>query len=176
MTYIDDIHFPQVPSAVTCRTAGIDAGTLKNWICRKPAAVLLTNEERAKAGQSTRFAFTINRVTQITITAELVRLGLGPKAAALIAAGFTDAGDGPLPGAPKRNPGGLFETGQTLLAAYPETEVGYVFNVSPQETWRQVLHRHVHSTPSSIIIDMNWIVWHVRRGLGMPINSQMEAA
>jgi hypothetical protein len=100
-------------TADACRAAGINSVTLKNWISRDPPAVLLTASDRASHVSGRPHLLTFRRVMQIAITAELVRLGWGPRAAAIAAASFTDSGNS------RRPPGELYEDGITLLVARP---------------------------------------------------------
>jgi hypothetical protein len=101
-------------TADACRAAGIDTATLKNWISRDPPAILLTENDRASHVSGRPHLLTFRRVVQITIVAELVRLGWGPRVAAIAAATFTDSGNS------RRQPLELFPEGATLLIARPD--------------------------------------------------------
>jgi hypothetical protein len=175
--YADDLHLPQIPSADACRAAGIEQVTLKSWISRKPSAVLLSDAERAEAGERTRFLFTLNRVNQIALTAEGVGLGLGPRAAALIAASFTDGTSGITDtGAPvSRGLGELFPTGQTLLVAYPGGQVGYVLNATADTPWHRALSAMGLTPAACTLLNVNQVVWRVRSALELPVIVQPGA-
>lgn len=175
MSYIDDPHIPQIPSAEACKAAGIDQTTLKGWISRKPPAILLTNEERSALELGGRFLFSLNRVVHIALVAELVRLKIGPRDATLIAAGFTDTGKGPLfPGDEHRNPGALFKTGQTLLIYdLSRDQFGRVIKADPKDSWHDVMCSQGRSSSvAAIIVNVNTVVERVRSALGLPFKPQ----
>src|SRR5688500_13658042 len=107
---------PRFTSAEVCQAAGISAETLKNWVSRKPAAILLDKKDQAATARGVPIRFSFNRVMQIALTAELVRLGWQPRAAAMVAVTFSDVGettggwvDDPTPPDPntERDPGQL---------------------------------------------------------------------
>lgn len=116
-------------SAEVCVAANIKLETLKNWVFRRPAAVLLTADDQAASAKGSPIRYSFNRVMQIAITAELVRLGWQPRQAAMVAVSFTDVSNGgPAtivddasnldPHPDDRGPGELFRTGRTLLVAH----------------------------------------------------------
>lgn len=117
-------------AADACTVADITHATLLNWVSRQPPAILLTAAEREVAGKGYPLTFSFNRIMQIAITAEMVRVGWRPRPAAMAAVAFTDVGEssGHREGeeAPTvRRPGELFATGTTLLIAYdPSAEAG----------------------------------------------------
>jgi hypothetical protein len=177
MPYVDDLHLPQVEAPLTRSIAGIGAVEFKNWIVRVPPAILLTDAERAEAAENSRYRFSVNRVTHVTITAELVRVGFAPRAAAMLAGGFTDAGHGISDfGAPiARNRGELFPTGQTLLVAYPGLSIGEVLNATSDTPWHRLLSARGINPAACTVLNLNQIVWRVRAALGLPLNIQPGA-
>lgn len=129
-------------SAVTCTAAGIDKKTLNNWLSRQPAVVLLTDKERREAGERNRFSFDRNRVVQIALTAELVRLGVQPRRAAMCAAVFTDAaeGRGAHPNFEQRMPGELFKGAYTFLVVPPGEGAAKVVPITAETTVIELMH------------------------------------
>lgn len=166
MAYVDDIHLPQFPSDLTCEAAGLDAGTLKNWISRKPPAVFLANNERVEAGDRTFFRFSYRRVMQIAITVELVRnYKIPPREAAMIAAEFSDAENS----ASSRKAGELFKENFTLLVVL----AGHasIVNARDDEIWRAIPRlslMRLAINNSHLVVNVNAIDWQVRSVLGIP--------
>ncbi len=155
-------------SRQACEAAGIDSATLKNWVSRKPPAVLLTAAERVKFSQRSRFEFSYQRVMQIAITAELVRLGFQPRHAGILAAGYTDMAAGPLPGRPDRQPGELFPAPYlTLLAVYPGADLSDVFCMKPDGSWSQIFTGGLSrpAKTAAVVVVVNEIDRRVRASL-----------
>jgi len=98
--------------AAACYATLIDRKTLDNWLER--AAVLLSIDDRREAGERKRVTFTFERIVQIALTAELVKLGVQPRRAGLAASAFTDMSGGVRSDFP-RKPGQLFEGAETFL-------------------------------------------------------------
>jgi hypothetical protein len=172
MAYVDDVHFPQFPSDLACEAAEIDAATLKNWISRKPTAVMIGNEERIEVGDRTSFRFTLRRVLQLAITSELVRLGYGPRDASLHAAHFTDIETTTeIPGRPNHRMGELFSKHYTLLIVY-STNYAEVVNVKADDMWRLVLRSGIGAPQrltAATIVNLNEIDRRVRTTVGLPL-------
>ena len=105
-------------SAQACEAAGISMDTLRNWVSRQPQVVLLTHEERERAGKGHPLLFSFNRVMQIALTAAIVEQGPDPRQAALMAAAFTDLGDGAASAdelETVRQPGELYQDAFTFI-------------------------------------------------------------
>ena len=173
MNYQDDADLPQFPSEAACEAAGIDSATLKNWISRKPSAVMIGENERVKAGNKTTYRFSLRRVLQLTITAELVRLGYGPGDASLHAARFTDPEPGSLPGRTAHQIGELYRKNFTLLLIYPGGHSDVV-NVKADDAWRIVMRAGLAAgrQPAATIVNLNDIDRHVRTTLGLPLTAR----
>jgi hypothetical protein len=173
MAYIDDVNAPQFPSDLACEAAQIDLATLKNWASRKPSAVLIGDEERVASGeQRSVFRFTLRRVLQLAITAELVKLGLAPREASLHAAQFTDMEDGELPGRQSRRMGELFRRHHTFMLIYPDAAYCAIENIKADEPWRLVVRKGdgaPRNFSSAIILNLNQIDARVRVVVGLPI-------
>ena len=152
-----------------CRAVGIEQSTLKNWITR--GAILMSDDDRKRfgvdgpsherlaSGSGRSHLFTLRRVVQIALTAELVALGLPPLRAAMLALGFTDVGDGGggWVGEPielGRLPGQLYKDGLTLLVAYPEEESSHVINVDPKTPLYEVLFRGARQHKALLLVNV----------------------
>lgn len=134
MSTYDQDHVNRYTSAEACAAAGITLDTLKNWVSRQPQVILLTRGERDAVEAGGGLLFSFQRIMQIALTAKIARTGLKPREAAMIAAGFTDVGDGPLNEIPQRDPCRLFDEGLTVLAWYPGEIAGRVMNLRPEQT------------------------------------------
>jgi hypothetical protein len=173
MAYADDLNLPQFSSDLACEAAGIDAATLKKWISRKPPAVFLLRNERRKVGNRTFLSFSLRRVLQIAIIAELVDIGLSPMDAAFSAAAFTDSEDS-IHG---RRPGALFSQDNTLLLIRSKVDAEVV-NESSALSWRQILRSKSGSPPAppkGVLLDLNSIDRRVRTVLGLPLTARPGA-
>ncbi|MGY4803446.1 hypothetical protein [Teichococcus aerofrigidensis] len=149
-------------SAQTCAAADISGDTLKNWVSRRPQVVFLNQGERDQIVSRGGLLFSFQRVMQIALTNKIARTGLRPREAALIAAAFTDLGEGPLADTPAREPGKLFEEGLTVLAWYPGETVGRVMNVRPERTLLHDLFWYEHDREEASAIVVNSLYRHVR--------------
>ncbi|TPG44222.1 hypothetical protein EAH89_27785 [Roseomonas nepalensis] len=131
-------------SEQVCQAADINLSTLKNWMMRDPPIILMKKDrgDSERGGRGSPLLFSFNRVLQIAITAELVRMGLAPRRAADISLGFSDAGDTAagfvgdqcLEEAVQqmRSPGQLYPEGLTLLVGYAERTTGKTINVTDE--------------------------------------------
>jgi hypothetical protein len=155
-------------SAEVCAAANITPATLKNWVSRRPAAVLLTKEDQVASAKGSPIRYSFNRVMQIAITAELVRMGWQPRPAAMLAVQFSDLGFGPLGDQPGRDPGELFPTGRTVLIAdtVPADDCpgGKCIRVDDSTPLCSVLYAH----PAAVVVDVSRIWMTVRVQLGLP--------
>ncbi|UPJ27086.1 hypothetical protein [Bradyrhizobium sp. CW1] len=165
MAYLDDLNLPQFPSDAACEAAQINLPTLKNWISRKPPAVFVADDERVQVGERTSFRFTLRRVLQIAVVAELVRFRIGPSDAAWMAAEFTDSQKD----FEDRRPGELFKKDFTVLVV-SSSQLSSLVNASAQTSWRLLPKLSLNpSSSSNIIVNLNHIDMRVRVSLGLPI-------
>jgi hypothetical protein len=118
-----DLDAPRFTASDACTVAGIRPATLKSWLSREPAIILLRKSDQPATGIDHRHLFTLRRVFQIALTAELMRLGVTAQRAGNLAALFTDQ-DGERPAVRRSNPdhahrlpGYLFANGSTVLVA-----------------------------------------------------------
>ncbi|WP_141563197.1 MerR family transcriptional regulator [Teichococcus rhizosphaerae] len=153
-------------SSDVCRAVGIDMATLKNWI--KRGVILMSDQDRERygiegpsqerlaTGSGRSHLFTLRRVIQTALVAELTRLGVPPGKAGMLALKFTDVGKGgaAYEGEPltiKRFPGQLFQAGLTVLVAYSDKDTGTVINVDHETPFFEVLA----SGSAAIIVNVN---------------------
>jgi hypothetical protein len=162
------------PSAQAVAAAGIEMATLKNWLSREPAVLLLHKSERVGTGASTRFQFSFRRIMQIAIIAELVRLGFAPRHAGTLAASFTDIGEAyggwseediRQAQAAARAPGMLFKKGLTVLVANADTKEYFaeLVNVTSSTSAFKLMTQF---GKAAAIININEIDTQVRAALG----------
>ena len=167
MKYADDVNIPQFPSDIACEAARIDLATLKNWISRKPPAVFVADKERVQSGERAFFRFTLRRVLQIAIVAELVALGVGPSDAAWMAAKFSDSENSNQ----KRQAGELFRKDFTLLVVTGAHHSDIV-NASADAAWRLLPKLSIMRSgnlSSQIVVNLNQIDARVRIAVGLPV-------
>ncbi|KYH01700.1 hypothetical protein [Bradyrhizobium sp. DOA1] len=165
MAYSDDVNFPQFPSDLACEAAGIDAATLKNWISRKEPAVFIAPNERVQIGERTSFRFTLRRVMQLAIVAELNNFGIGPSDAAWMAAEFTDQEND----MQTRRAGELFEKNYTVLIV-AGSHLCSLVNATAETSWRLLPTLSMApSASSNIVVNINRIDMRVRVALGLPV-------
>lgn len=188
--YVNDPDVPQIFSADACKAAGTDPATLKNWISRTPSAILMSDDDRAafagqteltdtgsskervSAGSGRSHLFTYRRVMQIALVQELVDMGFPPRRAGMIAAGFTDVGDG---GGGfvgdtveiGRMPGELYKSGLTFLIAAKGREIGHVLQVTMKTPMVEALFHGGHDRTSAAIVDVTKVHAKVTAGLGV---------
>lgn len=195
MTYLPNPDAPQFFSGDACKAAGIDGATLKNWIVRDPPVILTTDEDRAAfaaayaqdehaigpegpshermaTGSGRSHLFTWRRVMQIALTAELVRLGLPPRKAGIVAAGFTDVGDGAGqwgdgPVKFDRLPGEMYPSGLTVLVTSPDTDTGRVVNVGGKSSLAEVFFHGTRRAAAVALVNVNEINDRVANALGL---------
>ena len=159
MTYHRDLYHPQITSADACRAAGIDSATLRNWVSREPATILLDKNERLPGDRPT-FVLQIATVYQIAIVAALVKLGLKPSQASQWAWTFTEVDE-------KGRPAGtLFKKEFTYLAGDAAMERPQVLNITESTKAWDVLTLTDVGGPV-ILLNLNGILTNVNRELGI---------
>ncbi|SFU86595.1 MULTISPECIES: hypothetical protein [unclassified Methylobacterium] len=155
-------------SAIACAAARLDRKTFNNWLSRKPAVILLSDEERREAGERKRFSFDERRIVQIALTAELVALGVQPRRAAMCAVCFTDAAEGQEahPAFPQRLPGELFEGAYTFLVVPPGDAPAKVLPVTADTSVIELMHPE-YGAPfhTAIVIRINDVVARVKAAI-----------
>lgn len=184
--YVDDPDIPQFFSLDVCRAASIKYLLLKNWVNRSPPAILISNEDREKLkgvkgpslervadGPKRAYLFTFRRVMQVSITADLVRLGIPPRKAGVAAACFTDVGDteGGWVGESRpaflvcRNPGQLYKDGITVLIVRSTDQYGEVRNAKREYLFFNEIFNK--DNKSSIIVNLNSIIINIKLSLNL---------
>lgn len=159
-----DIHEPRFTSADVCRAAGVPAATLANWISRKPATIRLGEHDTPAGGSTGTHLFTLNRIVQVALTAELVTLGIPPRDAAWCAFAFTDTEEPsylPWTGREDRARGELFREGRTVLLA----GVGFaqIVNMAAGVPLDVLIRQR--GAASAVVVDVNAVVARVRAAL-----------
>lgn len=103
-----DLDIPQYSNLDATRASGVEASTIRSYFQRGIITLGPTDVDAAVNGAGR--SLTARRVLQIAITGVLARQGVSPRRAGLLAAGFTDVGNGPLPdnGFRERLPGHLY--------------------------------------------------------------------
>lgn len=141
MTFADRIHEPRFTTKEASEATGVNWETLRGWIKRK---IILAEEEddtRSVKAQGSPYLLSFTRVMQIAITARLDDVGIPPSRGGHIALAFTDLGKGAsgwvgdsdsFDWSKARRPGHLYSKGLTVLTAYADEKLGYVFNVDGQ--------------------------------------------
>ncbi|UFN48126.1 hypothetical protein LPC08_19220 [Roseomonas sp. OT10] len=165
-------HEIRYTSAQACEAAGIPSDTFKNWIMRHPPAILLTDKERKNNGRGRPMMLSFTRIMHITLTAELNRLGMAPRPAAMAAAAFTDTNRGAAHGGwvgeetpPHRLPGQLFPQGTTLLLVTGASDTQMLADcicITPKTPVADLLAQ----LAACIVVDVNAFDLRVRTVLG----------
>lgn len=172
-----DVWAPRYNTKEVCEATGVKMETLKTWFQR--GLILGENETDIRENRTHRVERVLSfaRVMQIAIMHKFCQLGLPASKAATVALAFTDLGEGNATWADevptiKRRPGHIYEQGLTMLAAYPEEEFGYVFNISgfkdPNFYNNLFFPAGLQISTSSIsgVIDVTRLYAQVRNGLG----------
>jgi hypothetical protein len=155
-----DLDASRFTTADACTAAGIGLATLKSWLSREPAVILLRESDQPALGLDHRHLLSLRRVFQIALTAELMRLGVNAQRAGNLAALFTDQGD-ERPAAWRngsghahRLPGHLFANGSTVLVAN-KARFGPVISTVTNTPFVEVVTRH---NASVLVVDIDKIV------------------
>lgn len=103
-----DLDVPKYSNLDATRASGVEASTIRSYFQRDVLTLGPKDVDAAVNGAGR--SLTARRVLQIAITGVLARQGVQPRRAAMLAAGFTDIGNGPLPqnGFRERLPGQLY--------------------------------------------------------------------
>lgn len=175
MPYIDNPDAAQFLAGDACKAAGIDNATLKNWIHPDRRAILMSEDDRRAMGSGRAHLFTFRRVMQIALTAELVQLGFPPRKAGIMAAGFTDVGDGvaafgdEIPPPTERLPGELYRDGYTMLVAFPDEDRGHIRKVVPKTTALELMFKQgAGQRSTAVLVNVSFVDRRVKAALGLP--------
>ena len=117
---------PSFPTVDVAERLNIPFSTISNWLTRRDIRALERDPHELRSpgtGRSRRFS--LRRVLHIALMAQLVRVGLAPRAASYAALRWTDDSDSPARYAADahdptkdRNPGELFKDGKTLFIVW----------------------------------------------------------
>lgn len=168
-------HTKLYDASAVCRAAGITHETLKNWVSRKPPLVLLGSKDHAAASRGVPNLYSLHRVLQIAIMADLVRLGWEPRLAAQAAVRFSDTNSGSTDEA-EREVGELFAEGDTLLVVSRSASAdgrmnAEVVNVQEGTTWtelRNLIGICDAEAHGMTVLYLSDLVPRVRRRLRLP--------
>lgn len=162
-----DLNLPQVRSADARRAIGCNTQWLRNMVSRSPAVVLLGEDERIDVGDRQYLKLTIRSVIHLALVFELSKI-YTPRRAHEYAAAFTYFGAEA--GGPDREPGGLFDTGHTLLFVDPDREHGVVVPADPKAPWSVVTFEGTQGKGLAgpvAVMSMNDLSRRVRARLGV---------
>jgi hypothetical protein len=84
------LDVPQFLLGDAAYTAGLSPTVLKAWLSRTPHIIELGETDTKPIGKGSARIFTLRRIVNISVTAELVRLGVTPKMAGTIGFEITD--------------------------------------------------------------------------------------
>lgn len=84
------LDVPQFLLGDAAFTAGLSTTVLKAWLSRPPFVISLGEADTKPLGKGSARIFTLRRIVNIAVTAELVRLGVTPKQAGAIGFHMTD--------------------------------------------------------------------------------------
>lgn len=172
-----DVWEPRYKTKDACEATGVKMETLKTWFQR--GLILGENETDIRENRTHRVERVLSfaRVLQIAIMHKFCQLGLPASKAASVALAFTDFSEdnatcGDEAPTIKRLPGHIYEKGHTMLAAYPEEEFGYVFNISgfnDPNFYRNLFFPaglKISNSSISGVINVTMLYTQVRNGLG----------
>lgn len=160
MNYQEKLNKPQISSARASEAADIDMVTLKSWLSREPATILLDRNERSP-GERPTFALQVSTVYQIAIVAALVKLGIPPRQASHWAWHFTEVDDNDT-GRPSCL---LFKKDFTYLAGDRRMDKPSILNVTKKMSAFQLLALTDSGDPV-VLLNLNGIIERVNRALG----------
>jgi hypothetical protein len=122
---------PRFLLADVVAVTGMSQNVIKAWLTRgEPPAIPLGPFDRPALGKGSARVFTLRRVISIALTAELVRLGLAPSRAGLLAYALTD---GTTRGRPPNEQAVLiaFRDSETFVIATKSSLIGNIFKKRP---------------------------------------------
>jgi hypothetical protein len=121
---------PRFTLSQVADAAGVSANTLRSWLQRKHWRLDMAIGDSPAEIAGKAHLVTLRRALHIGAAAELIRNDVDPARAFKAARSFVDVydpifeGDGHF-----RGPDGLFETGWTMLVAYPDQEHGVIVRI-----------------------------------------------
>jgi hypothetical protein len=124
---LDDARFLLADVVAVTR---MSQNVIKAWLTREPHAIPLGPFDRPALGKGSSRVFTLRRVISIALTAELVRLGLAPSRAGLLAYALTDLHTR---GGPPNEKAVLiaFRDSETFMITTKPTAIGELFKKRP---------------------------------------------
>lgn len=159
-----DLDSPRFRISDACRAARAEPNTVRAWLQRGHFTLGAADIRAAVNGAS--HSLSRRRVYQIAIAAELVALGIHPKRAASLAAGFTDVGNGLDPDSQghERDPGALYGNGaQTWLVAHAGEDASRAVRVpADRSAWEILTWRH----SAAVILPLDAVLTRVDQVLG----------
>jgi len=170
---------PRYELADVADAAGLDLLTLRNWLNPQRGIIVPRCDDLRGSGRGVRRLFSLVRVYQIAITAELVRQGIPVSKAALAALQFSDFGNneavwaGEEPG-PFREPGELFAEGNTFLCVRDQGEVAHLVEMKGSLNLWEVEPGGEDMTWT--VVPVNAVVDRVRRKLRDRVWEKARAA
>jgi hypothetical protein len=167
MPYTDDPDLRQfrVPAALAALSREVPMHTFRNWTRKGERAVLLDEDDGRLAEADGLMWLHFRHVAQLAIVAELVALGMVPRAAGIAAAKFTCAAD------PKRGgPCVLYPKGETLLLVTEDMPGGRIANAPPGAQLMSLL-ADANGKPLRVGVRFVWlnvIIGGLRKHFGLP--------
>ena len=133
---ISELDTPRYLLGDAAAAANISASVLKAWVSRDPKIIRLGFYDQEGRGKGTPRLFTLRRVISISMTAELVALGITPSKAGELALNFTDV---------EHDEGRFVElTEPTFLIVEPKS-TALILATSAKITFGQVLEKTLQS-------------------------------
>jgi hypothetical protein len=172
-----DLDAPRFTTPDACIAAGIGPATLRGWLSREPAIILLRKSDQPATGVDHRRLLTLRRVFQIALTAELMRLGVLAQRAGNLAALFTDqGGERPAvrpsnPDYAHRLPGHLFANGSTVLVAN-KGRFGPIISAVTNKPFAEVFTRH---NSNALVVNVGEMVDRVLAALRLTEQGTVSA-
>lgn len=171
MEYVKFLDVPRFSARDALAVGPKSYATLRSW--NDTEAFLMRESDRRSLGTGRPHLFTLRRILQIALIAEMVKFGLSPRRAGIFAAGFTDVGDAEAgwegePDQLNRLPGQLYPTGDTLLIVYPDEDEAEIVNVHTSVSIANLFRSRTKQFPASaIIVDIGLVDARVRQTLGL---------
>jgi hypothetical protein len=164
-----DLDAPRFTISDASAAAGIGPATLKSWLSREPAIILLRKSDQPAIDLGDGHLLTLRRVFQIALTAELMRLGVAAQRAGNLAALFTDQGSEKLaawrdnPGHAQRLAGHQFASGSAMLVANRD-RFGPVVSAVTNTPFRELFNRYDSNV---LVVDVDEMIDRVLAKLGL---------
>lgn len=160
---MDDLDTPQFALSDACRASRIEPNTVRAWLSR--GHLVLGGGDLKASANGKAHTISRRRVYQIAISAELASLGIPPRRASMLAAGFSDVGNGegdPDNRGGERLPGCLYEGDRTWLIAQGQEETSRIVRVSADISALGLL---ASLTEAAVILPLDIVIRRVERAL-----------